>query len=161
MSDTTAMLKRFQDRFWPSVEVVGRSLKAEDLDKGVKHPTTQKEIVALQATLWKLMSPHHRARFVADLDDENRHRPMQRLTDKQREEALLVEIITKWPDVIGSVGSADRGFAMSIMKSRSKANWWPSDAQVSKMKTIWAERSINLDDDLQLVDNNREGSGAA
>lgn len=139
-------------RYWPAVEFVGRSLADPDLDRGVKAPKSQDAIKTLVCVLWKMLSPDHRARFLADLDDENRHRPIMKRDARLIEEALIAEMLTNWQQVLASVGPHDRGFAMSIMKTRSKANWWPTDAQIAKMKAIWAERSIDLDDDIEVTE---------
>lgn len=106
----------------------------------VKTPSAQDEIKRLQALLWKLLRPCNKQAFMSALDENlNLIGPIKQIPSEDLE---ILTMIRGWQEVIANVTPDDRSFALSIMKKRGNQDWWPSKAQIHKMKTLWNERSI-------------------
>ena len=90
---------------------------------------------------WMNLSASERRDFINSLDDQNRIIPKAKRA-KPSEDLEILTMIRGWQQVIANVTPDDRSFALSIMKRRGNQDWWPSPAQIHKMKTLWAERHV-------------------
>jgi len=111
-----------------------------------KAPEAQEHVKRLLMIVWRMMHPQNRERFIAALDENLNIAAKPQISEAQRAEMEMIEIIKGWPSVLSTVSGDDKGFALSIMKSRGNSEWYPSDAQAVRMRAIWAERSVSGDD---------------
>lgn len=137
-----------RDVFFRRAEYITRVAQADDY----KAPGPQDALKRLLVVIWRMLAPRTRRNFIAMLDDNLSYAPARKISDKERQEADVMAMLSGWQQVIANVSADDRGFAMSIMKKRGSDHWWPSDAQITRMKKLWAERSIPGADDIDVVE---------
>lgn len=131
-----------RDHLFTAAELATRVTQADDF----KEPAQQDSLKRLLMVVWRMLEPRTRRRFLDMLDDDLKYNPPKVISEKERLEIEMMQIIEGWPKVLSSVSANDRGFAMSIMKKRGQSGWWPSDAQMPRMRSMWAERSIDGDE---------------
>ena len=111
-------------------------------------PTCRGDIKRLVGIGWKSMTASERRAFLARLDANNSLTPTKSMTQRESAELEVLTMLQGWQKVVANVTAADRGFALSIMKKRNNEGWWPSDAQLPKMRELWKERSLDGDGDV-------------
>lgn len=138
-----------RDIFYQRAELITRVAQDEDY----KEPAPQDALKRLLIVIWRMLAPWTRRNFIAMLDDDLKYAPARKISEKERQEAEIMEMLNGWQQVLTSASAADRGFALGIMKKRSNQNWWPSEAELTKMQSLWAERSISGTDDIDVVED--------
>jgi hypothetical protein len=85
------------------------------------------------------MTASERRAFIGRLDADNKLTRAPKVSPEASEDARIQEMLNNWQKVIANVSESNRSFALSIMKNRGKDGWWPSEAQIGRMKQLWRE----------------------
>ena len=133
MSDA---LQSYFGKLLEGFEPVLRLRSKDDL----KAPSYQDHLKTFIWRLCKLLTPVNRERLAEALmtKDVDSLKQTKAQSAEALEDVRIARMIDQWQSVLsGDLSKDQRNFALSIMKKRGGDKWWPTQAQIGRMKQIW------------------------